>query len=80
MVRLLLETGNVNVNWKSKTTWTPLSYAIEGGHEDMVELLLKAGAKVDYKYTVDVSKSAPSLVHASVELITNSSAFGYYSV
>ena len=46
----------------------------------MVELLLKAGAKVDYKYIVDVSKSAPSLVHASVELITNSSVSGCYSL
>ena len=69
MVKLLLETGNVNINWKSKTGWTPLSYAIEGGHKDMVELLLKAGAKVDYEYTVHVSKSAPSLVHAFVKSI-----------
>ena len=78
MVRLLLETGNVNVNWKSKTTWTPLSYAIEGGHEDMVELLLKAGAKVDYEYTVYVSKSALSLVHPSVESIANPGVSGCY--
>jgi len=80
MVKFLLETGNVNVDWKGKTGWTPLSYAIEGGHKDVVELLLKAGAKVDYKYIVDVSKSAPSLVHASVELITNSSVSGCYSL
>ena len=80
MVKLLLEMGNVNVDWKSETGWTSLSYAIEGGHNDMVELLLKAGAKVDYEYTVDVSKSAPSLVYASVESITNSSVSGCYSL
>ena len=78
MVKLLLETGNINVNWKGKTGWTPLSYAIEGGRKDVVELLLKAGAKVDYEYTVDVSKSTPSLVHASVELIANPGVSGCY--
>ena len=80
IVKLLLETGNVNINWKSKTGWTPLSYAIERGHKDVVELLLKAGAKVDYEYTVNVSKSTPSLVYTSVELIANPGVSGCYSL
>ena len=78
IVKLLLETGNINVNWKGKTGWTPLSYAIEGGRKDVVELLLKAGAKVDYEYTV--SKSAPSLVHIFVESIANPGVPGCYSM
>ena len=80
IVKLLLETGNINVNWKGETGWTPLSYAIEGGHKYMVELLLKAGAKVDYEYTIDVSKSAPSLVYAFIESIANPSVSGCYSL
>ena len=78
IVKLLLETGNINVNWKGKTGWTPLSYAIEGGRGDVVELLLKARAKVDYEYTIYVSKSAPSLVHASVKSIADPSVSGCY--
>ncbi|MCJ1344358.1 hypothetical protein MMC31_002561, partial [Peltigera leucophlebia] len=42
---LLLETRNVNVNWESKQGQTPLLWAREGGRKEMVELLLKAGAK-----------------------------------
>ena len=78
IVKLLLKTGNINVNWKGKTGWTPLSYAIEGGRGDVVELLLKARAKVDYEYTVYVSKSAPSLVHAFAESIANPGVSGCY--
>ena len=55
---LLLETGKVNVNWKDKNGWAPLSWAVEGGHKAMVELLLKAGAKIDYEYNIYVSKPA----------------------
>ena len=75
---LLLETGKVNVDWKDQNGWTPLSWATEGGHKAVVELLLKAGAKVDYEYAVCVSKFAPSLVHASVESIANPGVSGCY--
>ena len=80
IVKLLLETGNINVNWKDKTGWTPLSYAIERGRKDVVKLLLEAGAKVDYEYTVDVSEPALSLVYASIESIADPGVSGCYSV
>jgi ankyrin repeat protein len=32
--------------------WTPLSWAIEGRHGNIVKLLLGAGAKVHYKYNI----------------------------
>ena len=77
---LLLETGKVNVDWKDQNGWTPLSWATEGGHKAVVELLLKAGAKVDYEYIVDVSKPALSLVYFSVESIANPGVSGWYSM
>ena len=52
----------------------------EGGHKDIVKLLLKTGAKVNYKYTVNVSKSAFSLVYTSIKLINNPGVSNYYSV
>jgi ankyrin repeat protein len=55
IVKLLLATGKINVNAKDKYNWTPLSCAIEEGHENLIKLLLEAGAKVNYKYTIKVS-------------------------
>ena len=78
MVKLLLETGKADIKWKDVDNWTPLSWAIEGGHEAVVELLLKAGAKANCEYSVHVSKLALSLVHAFVELIANPGVFGCY--
>jgi ankyrin repeat protein len=66
IVKLLLATGKINVNAKDKYNWTPLSCAIEEGHENSIKLLLEAGAKVDYEYTIKVSQSVLSLVHASI--------------
>jgi ankyrin repeat protein len=80
IVKLLLETDNINVNWKGKTGWTPLSYAIEGGYKNIVELLLEAGAKVDYEYTINVSEHTLSLVYISIESIANPSISGCYSM
>lgn len=69
IVKLLLATGEVDVNAKSWNNWTPLSGAIEKGHQNTVELLLKAGAKTDIEYIV--IRSAPSWVHAFVKSIAN---------
>ena len=55
MVELLLETGKADVDWKDKGGWTPLSWAVEIRHEAVVELLLRAGAKVHFEYNVYVS-------------------------
>ncbi|KAI9774704.1 MAG: hypothetical protein M1839_001665 [Geoglossum umbratile] len=62
IVKLLLATGKVDVDARDKCGWTPLSWAIEKGRKNVVELLLKAGAKVDYSYTIDVSKPTLGLV------------------
>lgn len=80
IVKLLLSTGKVNVNARDRYNWTPLSGATERGHKGMVELLLKAGAKADIRYTVLVSRSAPSWVHAFVESIANLDVSQCYSM
>jgi ankyrin repeat protein len=66
VVRLLLEPDmkdndtisnrKVDVYVRDKRGWTPLSWATEGGHKAVVELLLKSGAKVDCEYIISVSK------------------------
>jgi ankyrin repeat protein len=80
IAKLLLATGEINVHTEDRDGWTPLSWATEGGYKDVVELLLKAGAKIDYEYTVYGSKSTLSLAHASMELTANSGVSGCYSV
>ncbi|RYP32081.1 hypothetical protein DL768_011152 [Monosporascus sp. mg162] len=79
VVRLLLETGRVDPDAKDINGQMPLSWATEGGHEAVVELLLKAGANVNYEYTV-VSKPAPSLVYSSVKSMANPGVSGWYSM
>jgi ankyrin repeat protein len=39
VVKLLLATGNVDLDSKSNSGWTPLSWAAARGHEAMVKLL-----------------------------------------
>ncbi len=39
MVKLLLSRGKVDANAKDKGSWTPLSLAAEGRHEDVIKLL-----------------------------------------
>ena len=46
VVKLLLETGKVDVDSKDQYGRTPLSWAAENGHEAVVKLLLETG-KVD---------------------------------
>lgn len=52
LVKLLIETGKVDVNWRDQRTCRPLSWGVEGGHWAVVKLLLAAGAKVHYQYNV----------------------------
>ena len=80
MVKLLLKTGKADVEWKNNKDWTPLSWATEGRHVAVVELLLKAGAKVNSEYSIYVSKLTLSLVYTFVKLIANPSVFGCYRV
>jgi ankyrin repeat protein len=47
VVKLLLETGKVDVDSKDKCEQTPLSWAAIEGHEAVVKLLLKTG-KIDF--------------------------------
>ena len=50
VVKLLLDTGEVDVNWKDKDGRTPLSWAAEKGCETIVKLLLDTGkVDVDWK-------------------------------
>ncbi|RKK65446.1 hypothetical protein BFJ69_g16275 [Fusarium oxysporum] len=46
IVKLLLDTGKVNVNIPDVDGWTPLSWAAVGGHNAIINLLLDTG-KVD---------------------------------
>ena len=44
----------------------------------MVELLLKAGAKMNCEYNIYVSKPTLNLVYIFIKLIANPGVFGYY--
>jgi hypothetical protein len=46
VVKLLLETGKVDVDSKDKYGRTPLSWAAENGHEAVVKLLCYTGMQV----------------------------------
>jgi hypothetical protein len=59
VVRLLLETGAVDVNWCDEHDQTPLGVAAERGHEDVVELLL-ATQGVDVWWRDKFSQTAQS--------------------
>ena len=43
VVRLLVETGKVNLNFEDPLFRTPLSLAVEKGHEAVVKVLLESG-------------------------------------
>jgi ankyrin repeat protein len=43
VVRLLLETGQVDINSRNNSGWTPLFWAAVNGHEAVVRLLLDTG-------------------------------------
>lgn len=46
MVRWLLDSG-ADVNSKNAGGVTPLKYAMQGKHSEIVEILVSSGAKVD---------------------------------
>jgi ankyrin repeat protein len=57
MVKLLLETGRVDVDSKDTDLWTPLFWAANSGSERVVKLLLETGqANVDWR---DYSRDTP---------------------
>ena len=43
IVKLLLDTGKVDVNVKNSAGWTPFSLAVQDGHEAVIKLLLSTG-------------------------------------
>ena len=45
MVKLLLKTGKVDVDFKDNDGQTPMSRAVEGGHEGVVKLLQSFSSK-----------------------------------
>jgi ankyrin repeat protein len=49
VVKLLVGRGDVNINMKDKSDWTPLSRAVERGYEAIVPLLIDSGAAVNIK-------------------------------
>jgi ankyrin repeat protein len=57
IMRLLLETGEVDADSKDKYSWTRLSHATQNGHESIVKLLLDTG-KIDAD-SKDVSSRTP---------------------
>lgn len=48
-VKQLVETENADVNSKAPDGWTPLHYAAQKGHLDIVKYLIQKGAHVDAK-------------------------------
>ncbi|RYP80206.1 hypothetical protein DL770_006337 [Monosporascus sp. CRB-9-2] len=57
VVKLLLETGKVDIDFKDKNGRTPLSWAAGDGHEAVVKLLLETG-KADV-YSKDKNGRTP---------------------
>jgi ankyrin repeat protein len=49
VIKLLLETGNVDVDSKDKGGRTPLAWAARDGHEAVVKLLLEKGVNMESK-------------------------------
>ena len=56
VVKLLLDTGEVNIDLEDSHGKAPLSYALENGSESVVNLLLETG-KVDVNYESDFRRT-----------------------
>lgn len=59
-VRLLLDTGKVDVNQGDKRGWAPLHGAAYRGNQAVIQMLVDAGAKLDVK-TYDASRDRTDL-------------------
>jgi ankyrin repeat protein len=59
-VKLLLDTGLVNVNQGDKRGWTPLHGAAYRGNTTVIQMLVDAGARLDAK-TYDASRDRTDL-------------------
>jgi hypothetical protein len=55
VVRLLLETGKIDFEFKDRNGRTPLVCAVERGGVAVVQLLLAEGVKTDYKNNIEVT-------------------------
>jgi TonB family protein len=51
-IQKIMAGGELNVDSRDSDGWTALMYAAKGGHDDIVQLLLDAGATVDIENNV----------------------------
>ncbi len=58
VAKFLIKNG-ANVNTTDTANWTPLHWAAQEGHKDMVVLLLKKGAKTSLKIETMVGHESP---------------------
>lgn len=64
VVHVLIQSGNADVNLLDETGLTPLSYACSKGFQDLVELLLDAGANPNLVGADSFEQSTPLLLAA----------------
>ena len=75
VVKLLLETGKIDLELKDGNGWTPLSCAVEGGSVRVVQLLLAERVKTDYQYKFVSRFNHISMV--SIRLMADTDSLNY---